>query len=150
MVLSGDTIRFLHHNFLQLRRQGSLEAMLPVMEAMKVIMTSAQFELAIHDLRMSADNQQVARQFLVEGVSAAQLREAGVSASRLSKVLARVFANFNRQLETLDLVNESYTLDRQTAALVRELETAQLANHLPAGGRDARSARRKARRGSAG
>ena len=131
MVLSNDTIRCLHHNFLQLGRQGSLEAMIPVMEAMKVIMTSAQFELAMNGLRMSADNRQVARRFLVEGVSAAQLREAGVSASRLSKVLARVFRNFNGQLEKLDLVNESYTLDRKTAALVRELEAAQLAGHVP-------------------
>ena len=148
MAVSNATIRFLHQNFVQLKQQGALEAMIPVMEAMKVVMTSAQFELAISGLRMSADNQGVARQFLVEGVTAAQLREAGVSASRLSKVLGRVFENFDRQLQARDLVNETYTLDRQTAALVRELETAQLAQHVPEVSRSTRKAAtpRKAKR----
>ena len=49
-----------------------------------------------------------------------------MSASRLSKILKRVIANYDKQIEALGLITGEYMLDAQTAKLVRELETAKV------------------------
>lgn len=126
-MLSADgSIPFLLKNIEQLQGLGKLETILPILEAMKVLMTETQFDVSMIDLTMSAENRQVARQFLVDGQTTAELQELGISPSRLSKVVARVIANFNTQLESLELVSGQYILDRKTAKLVEEIEQAKV------------------------
>ena len=122
-----DTIRFLNKNIKDLDQRGRLKNILPLWEALKIHMNETQFDLAVTALRMSADNIEVARLFLVEGKTAQQLNDDySVSASRLSKVLKRVSENYEKQLNTLGLVNAQYTLDKKTARLVRELEASKI------------------------
>lgn len=125
MSVDGS-IPFLLKNIEQLQGLGKLETILPILEAMKVLMTETQFDVSMIDLTMSAENRQVARQFLVDGQTTAELQEHGISPSRLSKVVARVIANFNTQLESLELVSGQYVLDRKTAKLVEEIEQAKV------------------------
>ena len=120
------SIQFLLKNIEQLQGLGKLETILPILEAMKVLMTETQFDVSMIDLTMSAENRQVARQFLVDGQTTAELQEQGISASRLSKVVARVIANFNAQLDSLELVSGQYILDSKTAQLVQEIEQAKV------------------------
>ncbi len=126
MPSSNDTIRFLRKNIEQLQGLGRLETILPILDAMKVSMTDMQFDMAMTNLTMSADNRKVAHRFLVLGKTTHELGEEGVSPSRLSKVLSRVFANFDVQLDALELVSGHYTLDLKTAKLVRELEASKI------------------------
>ena len=93
---------------------------------MKVLMTQAQFDVSMTDLTMSAENRKVARQFLVDGMTAQALKQEGVSPSRLSKIVTRVIENFNKQLVVLGLVGGHYILDEQTAQLVDALETSKV------------------------
>lgn len=122
-----DSISVLNRNFKELQQAGNLEAGLPLLDAMKVTLTNAQFEIAITDLRMSRSNVAVARQFFVDGKTASELqKEEGVSPSRLSKIVSRVTANYQKQLDVLNLVSAEYTLDKATAKLVRELEASKI------------------------
>ena len=122
MSSADGSIRFLVKNIEQLQGLGRLEAILPIMEAMKVLLTETQFDVSMVDLTMSSDNRAIARRFLVDGATTAELKKAGVSPSRLSKVVARVITNFHKQIESLDLVSGHYVLDAKTAELVQALE----------------------------
>lgn len=127
MPPSLDTIKLLNNNLKDLYRNGKLIDSLLLWEALTIRMNEAQFELAVTSLRMSTDNIEIARLFLVEGKTALQLsEEQGVSASRLSKILKRVSENYESQLSTLGLVRGEYMLDKKTAKLVRELEASKI------------------------
>jgi len=122
-----DSISVLNKNFKDLQRAGNLDAVLPLLDAMQVTLTDVQFELAITNLRMSKANIEVARKFFVEGMTSAELqKKEDVSASRLSKVVSRVTDNYKKQLDALNLVSAEYTLDKDTARLVRELEASKI------------------------
>ena len=122
-----DSISVLNKNFKELQQAGNLDAVLPLLDAMKVTLTDAQFELAITDLRMSKANIEVARKFFVEGMTSSELqKQVDVSASRLSKIVSRVTDNYQKQLDALNLVSAEYTLDKATAKLVRELEASKI------------------------
>jgi len=123
-VKSG--VEFLLKNIEQLQGLGKLETILPIFDAMKVLMTQTQFDVSMIDLTMSAENRKVARQFLVDGMTATEMKAEGVSPSRLSKVVARVIENFNKQLSVLGLVGAHYILDEKTAQLVGEMESAKV------------------------
>ena len=123
-VKSG--VEFLLKNIEQLQGLGKLETILPIFDAMKVLMTQTQFDVSMIDLTMSAENREVARQFLVEGMTTTEMKAEGVSPSRLSKVVARVIENFNKQLSVLGLVGGHYILDEKTAQLVAEMELAKV------------------------
>ena len=138
------SIRFLLKNIEQLQGLGKLETILPILEAMKVLMTETQFEVSMIDLTMSAENRAVARKFLVDGKTTAELKAEGVSPSRLSKIIARVIANFSKQIDALELVSGQYILDAKTAALVHEIEQskvseAQLKRQVAASSKRARA-----------
>lgn len=94
---------------------------------MKVLLTESQFDVSMVDLTMTADNRAIAKRFLVDGESTADLKASGVSPSRLSKVVSRVIENFHQQVEALGLVSGHFVLDARTAALVQELELAKVA-----------------------
>jgi len=122
-----DSLSVLNRNFKELQQAGNLDAGLPLLDAMKVTLTNAQFEIAITELRMSKSNIAVAQQFFVDGKTASELqKEEGVSPSRLSKIVSRVTANYQKQLDLLNLVSAEYTLDKATAKLVRELEASKI------------------------
>ena len=121
-----NSVGFLLRNIEQLQGLGKLEAILSTFDAMKVLMTQAQFDVSMIDLTMSAENRKVARQFLVDGMTTQALKQGGVSPSRLSKVVARVIENFNKQLMVLGLVGGHYILDEKTAQLVDALESAKV------------------------
>ena len=123
-VKSG--VEFLLKNIEQLQGLGKLETILPIFDAMKVLMTQTQFDVSMIDLTMSAENREVARQFLVDGMTTTEMKAIGISPSRLSKVVARVIENFNKQLSILGLVGGHYILDEQTAQLVGEIESAKV------------------------
>lgn len=123
MLPSDANIRLLKRNFDQLHELGQLETILPLLDAMKVSMTTQQFDLAMTQLTMSEDNRQVAYLFFVENKTVVQMdKQHGVSASRLSKVLKRVISNYEKQLNSHGLVSEEYLLDAATAKLVRDIE----------------------------
>ncbi len=148
MSSADGSIRFLVKNIEQLQGLGRLEAILPILEAMKVLLTETQFDVSMIDLTMSADNRAIARRFLVDGVTTAELKKAGVSPSRLSKVVGRVITNFHKQIESLDLVSGHYILDAKTSELIQQLEIAKVGEaqlrqqvKTPAGRRRAASRR---------
>ena len=126
MSSADGSIEFLLKNIEQLQGLGKLETILPILEAMKVLMTEAQFDVSMINLTMTAENRAVVRKFLVDGMTTAELEAEGVSPSRLSKIVARVVANFHAQLKELDLVSGQYVLDSKTAELVHELEDAKV------------------------
>lgn len=126
MLSVKSSVEFLLKNIEQLQGLGKLETILPIFDAMKVLMTQTQFDVSMIDLTMSVENRKVAHQFLVEGMTTAELKDSGISPSRLSKVVARVVENFNKQLNVLDLVGGHYILDQQTAQLVGEMEMAKV------------------------
>lgn len=96
-------------------------------EALNITMNNAQFDIAVMALRMSVDNIEVARLFLVDGNTVEEMQKHyGVSPSRLSKVLKRVSQNYADQLDKLGLVKGEYALDKKTARLVRELESSKI------------------------
>lgn len=97
---------------------------------MKLLMSETQFDVAMIELTMSFANRNIARQFFVEGLTPAQLKNQGVSPSRLSKVTSRVLMNFDKQSEKLGLISRHYLLDRKTALLVSALEEAKIAESL--------------------
>lgn len=138
MSSADGSIEFLLKNIEQLQGLGKLETILPILEAMKVLMTEAQFDVSMINLTMTAENRAVVRKFLVDGMTTTELEAEGVSPSRLSKIVARVVANFHAQLKELDLVSGQYVLDSKSAQLVHELEDAkvseaQLKLKVPAG-----------------
>lgn len=126
MLLVKSSVEFLLKNIEQLQGLGKLETILPIFDAMKVLMTQTQFDVSMIDLTMSVENRKVAHQFLVEGMTTAELKACGISPSRLSKVVARVVENFNKQLNVLGLIGGHYILDQQTAQLVGEMEMAKV------------------------
>ncbi|MDG2035044.1 MAG: TrfB-related DNA-binding protein [Pseudomonadales bacterium] len=126
MLSVKSSVEFLLKNIEQLQGLGKLETILPIFDAMKVLMTQTQFDVSMIDLTMSVENRKVAHQFLVEGLTTAELKSSGISLSRLSKVVARVVENFNKQLNVLGLVGGHYILDQQTAQLVGEMEMAKV------------------------
>ena len=126
MLSVKNSVGFLLRNIEQLQGLGKLETILSTFDAMKVLMTQAQFDVSMIDLTMSAENRKVARQFLVDGMTTQALKQGGVSPSRLSKVVARVIENFNKQLMVLGLVGGHYILDEKTAQLVGAMETAKV------------------------
>ncbi len=90
---------------------------------MKKQLSETQFDLAINQLRMSEDNIKAARLYFVEGEDPKNLHtQYGISPSRLSKILKRVAQNYDKQLAMMNLVSAEYTLDPETAKLVRKLE----------------------------
>ena len=121
-----NSVGFLLRNIEQLQGLGKLETILSTFDAMKVLMTQAQFDVSMIDLTMSAENRKVARHFLVDGMTTRELKQGGVSPSRLSKVVARVIENFNKQLKVLGLVGGHYILDEKTAQLVGAMESAKV------------------------
>ncbi len=121
------SVEFLLKNIEQLQGLGKLETILPIFDAMKVLMTQTQFDVSMIDLTMSAENRKVAKHFLVDGLTTTEMKKMGVSPSRLSKVVARVIENFNKQLTLLGLVGGHYILDEKTAQLVGEMESAKVA-----------------------
>ncbi len=121
------SVGFLLKNIEQLQGLGKLETILPIFDAMKVLMTQTQFDVSMIDLTMSAENRKVAKHFLVDGLTTTEMKKMGVSPSRLSKVVARVIENFNKQLTLLGLVGGHYILDEKTAQLVGEMESAKVA-----------------------
>lgn len=121
-----NSVEFLLKNFEQLQGLGKLETILSTFDTMKVLMTQAQFDVSMIDLTMSAENRKVARRFLVDGITTRELKREGISPSRLSKVVARVIENFNKQLTVLGLVGGHYILDEKTAQLVDALESAKV------------------------
>lgn len=148
MSSADGSIQFLVKNIEQLQGLGRLEAILPILEAMKVLLTETQFDVSMIDLTMSADNRAIARRFLVDGATTAELKKAGVSPSRLSKVVGRVITNFHKQIESLDLVSGHYILDAKTSELIQQLEIAKVGEaqlrqqvKTPAGRRRAASRR---------
>lgn len=126
MLSVKNSVEFLFKNIEQLQGLGKLETILPIFDAMKVLMTETQFDVSMIDLTMSAENREVARQFLVDGMTTTEMKAEGVSPSRLSKVVARVIENFNKQLSVLGLVGAHYILDEKTAQLVDALESAKV------------------------
>ena len=126
MLSVKSSVEFLLKNIEQLQGLGKLETILPIFDAMKVLMTQTQFDVSMIDLTMSAENREVARQFLVDGMTTTEMKAIGVSPSRLSKVVARVIENFNKQLSILGLVGGHYVLDEKTAQLVGEIESAKV------------------------
>ena len=126
MLSVKSSVEFLLKNIEQLQGLGKLETILPIFDAMKVLMTQTQFDVSMMDLTMSAENRKVARQFLVDGMTTAEMKRKGVSPSRLSKVVARVIENFNKQLTVLGLVGGHYILDEKTAQLVGAMESAKV------------------------
>lgn len=121
-----SSVRFPLKNIEQLQGLGKLETILPTFDTMKVLMTQAQFDVSMIDLTMSAENRKVARHFLVDGITTREMKQRGVSPSRLSKVVARVIENFNKQLIVLGMVGGHYILDEKTAQLVGAMESAQI------------------------
>ena len=126
MLSVKSSVEFLFKNIEQLQGLGKLETILPIFDAMKVLMTQTQFDVSMINLTMSAENREVARQFLVDGMTTTEMKAEGVSPSRLSKVVARVIENFNKQLGVLGLVGGHYILDEKTAQLVGEMESAKV------------------------
>ena len=126
MLSVKNSVGFLLRNIEQLQGLGKLETILPIFDAMKVLMTKAQFDVSMIDLTMSVENRKVARHFLVDGMTTRELKQGGVSPSRLSKVVARVIENFNKQLNVLGLVGGHYILDEKTAQLVEAMESAKV------------------------
>jgi len=126
MLSVKNSVGFLLRNIEQLQGLGKLETILPIFDAMKVLMTKTQFDVSMIDLTMSAENRKVARHFLVDGMTTRELKHGGVSPSRLSKVVARVIENFNKQLKVLGLVGGHYILDEKTAQLVGAMESAKV------------------------
>ena len=126
MLSVKNSVGFLLRNIEQLQGLGKLETILPIFDAMKVLMTKTQFDVSMIDLTMSVENRKVARHFLVDGMTTRELKQGGVSPSRLSKVVARVIENFNKQLMVLGLVGGHYILDEKTAQLVDALESAKI------------------------
>ena len=126
MLSVKNSVGFLLRNIEQLQGLGKLETILPIFDAMKVLMTKTQFDVSMIDLTMSVENRKVARHFLVDGMTTRELKQGGVSPSRLSKVVARVIENFNKQLNVLGLVGGHYILDEKTAQLVEAMESAKV------------------------
>ena len=126
MLSVKNSVGFLLRNIEQLQGLGKLETILPIFDAMKVLMTKTQFDVSMIDLTMSVENRKVARHFLVDGMTTRELKQGGVSPSRLSKVVARVIENFNKQLKGLGLVGGHYILDEKTAQLVGAMESAKV------------------------
>ena len=126
MLSVKNSFGFLLRNIEQLQGLGKLETILPIFDTMKVLMTQTQFDVSMIDLTMSAENRKVARHFLVDGMTTRELKRGGVSPSRLSKVVARVIENFNKQLNVLGLVGGHYILDEKTAQLVEAMESAKV------------------------
>ena len=126
MLSVKNSVGFLLRNIEQLQGLGKLETILPIFDTMKVLMTQTQFDVSMIDLTMSAENRKVARHFLVDGMTTRELKRGGVSPSRLSKVVARVIENFNKQLNVLGLVGGHYILDEKTAQLVEAMESAKV------------------------
>jgi hypothetical protein len=97
---------------------------------MKLLMSETQFDVSMIDLTMSFANRKIARQFFVEGLTPSELKQQGVSPSRLSKVTSRVLINFDKQSEKLGLISRHFLLDKKTASLVGALEEAKIAESL--------------------